>query len=239
MQNKRRGGNMKKKGMNKRSVIRSLAVTVGAAVTLAAAGQAWAAPAVSITEWMYSGGSGEFIEFTNTSVTAIDFTGWSFDDDSHTPGVFSLSGFGSVAAGVSVIITESSAADFRTAWSLDAAVKVLGGVTNNLGRNDEINLYDASNVLVDRLTYGDQTYSGTIRTQNASGNPVNLAALGTNDSTKWVLASVGDVYGSYASANGDIGNPGINPVAPVPVPAAAWLLGSGLIGLAGMRRRKA
>ncbi|MDH3590183.1 MAG: VPLPA-CTERM sorting domain-containing protein, partial [Gammaproteobacteria bacterium] len=27
-------------------------------------------------------------------------------------------------------------------------------------------------------------------------------------------------------------------VAPVPVPAAVWLMGSGLLGLAGMRRRR-
>ncbi|MBV5305373.1 MAG: VPLPA-CTERM sorting domain-containing protein [Desulfobulbaceae bacterium] len=28
-------------------------------------------------------------------------------------------------------------------------------------------------------------------------------------------------------------------MAPVPVPAAAWLLGSGLLGLFGLRRKKA
>jgi hypothetical protein len=30
-----------------------------------------------------------------------------------------------------------------------------------------------------------------------------------------------------------------SPTAPVPVPAAAWLLGSGLLGLFGLRRKKA
>lgn len=46
---------------------------------------------VRITEWMYSGGSGEFIEFTNLGSSAIDFTGWSYDDDSRLPGVFDRS----------------------------------------------------------------------------------------------------------------------------------------------------
>jgi predicted extracellular nuclease len=234
---------MKMKGetMNRKSVIRTLAVTMGAAMTLVASSQAWAAPAVSITEWMYTGTGGEFIEFTNTTVSAIDFTDWSFDDDSRTPGIFSLSAFGLVGAGESVIITESTAAAFRSAWSLNAAVKVLGGYTNNIGRNDEINLFNNSGFLVDRLTYGDEDYSGTIRTKDKSGNPINYADLGANNPYQWVLSSTGDVYGSYASANGDIGNPGLNPfpASPVPVPAAAWLLGSGLIGLAGVRRRKA
>lgn len=231
---------MKGENMNKKSVIRTLAVTMGAAMTLVATSQAWAAPSVSITEWMYNG-TAEFVEFTNTSSAAIDFTGWSYDDDSRIVGVFDLSGFGMVAVGESVIITESSTTDFRSAWSLDAAVKVLGGYTNNLGRADEINLFNNTGVVVDRLAYGDAAFPGTIRTQDFSGNPVNFAALGVNNPALWVLASAGDVYGSYASLNGEIGNPGINPfsAAPVPVPAAAWLLGSGLIGLAGLRRRKA
>ena len=73
---------------------------------------------VRITEWMYSGGSGEFIEFTNLGTSAVDFTGWSYDDDSRTPGVFSLSAFGLVGAGESVIITETEAATFRLDWRL-------------------------------------------------------------------------------------------------------------------------
>jgi predicted extracellular nuclease len=232
---------MKMKGetMNRKCVIRTLAVTMGAAMTLVASSQAWAAPAVSITEWMYNGD--EFIEFTNITAFAIDFTGWSFDDDSRTPGTVSLSGFGWVDAGESVLLTESFADAFRTAWNLDVSVKILGSNGTNLGRNDEINLFNDSGILVDQLTFGDQNIPGTIRTLNVSGNPLTFAALGAKDVSQWVLASTGDVYGSYASVIGDIGNPGLNPfpASPVPVPAAAWLLGSGLIGLAGVRRRKA
>jgi hypothetical protein len=129
------------------------------------------ASGVFITEWMYSGLNGEFIEFTNLSGTAVDFTGWSFDDDTRTPGSTDLSTFGMVAPGQSVILTEVEAAAFRAAWELSASILVLGGNSNNLGRNDEINLFDDNGSLVDRLTFGDQNIPGTIRTKmSAAGS---------------------------------------------------------------------
>ena len=46
---------------------------------------------------------------------------------------------------------------------------------------------------------------------------------------------LGDAYGDLVSFNVPMGSTSINAV---PVPAAAWLLGSGLLGLVGIRRRK-
>jgi predicted extracellular nuclease len=182
--------------------------------------------AMQITEWAYQGNGGEYIEFTNTGASAIDMTGWSFDDDSQVPGVFPLSAFGVVAPGESVVLTESTEAAFRTAWSLAPTIKVIGGLTANLGRNDQINLFDGS-TLVDSLTYGDQNFPGSIRTQNISGNPITLAALGTDNVFQWQLSSVGDAYGSYLSTLGDIGNPGIGTyVVPEPSTIALFVLGS-------------
>ena len=164
-----------------------------------------------ITEWMYVGTSGEFIEFSNRSDAAIDMAGWSFDDNNASAGAFDLSAFGSVQPGESVIVTEALEATFRTAWNLPAGVKVIGslGVTsgNNLGRNDQIHLYDASAVLQDELFYGDETYTGTIRTQNRSGQ-APCAAIGSNDVSLWQLSSIGDAYGSVAATTAEIGTPG-------------------------------
>lgn len=184
--------------------------------------------AVRMTEWMYNGSDGEFIEWTNLGPAAVDFTGWSFDDDSRTPGTVSLSAFGVVGAGESVILCEPDAATFRAAWGLAASVKVIGLNATNLGRNDEINLYDGANALVDRLTYGDQNIPGTIRTNNISGW-APLADLGTNNAGAWVLSTVGDAQNSYAGAAGSVANPDTYIV---PAPGAAALL-----ALAGLRRR--
>lgn len=218
--------------MNKKSLLRS---AVAGGLMLASIGQASAA-GVYITEWMYKGNGGEFIEFTNLSDSAVNFAGWSYDDDSRIVGAFSLSAFGVVAAGESVIITEDSASKFRADWNLDASVKVIGGYTNNLGNGDEINLFNALGTLADRLTYGTNP-----RTDGTSGTPASLTALGLNDVSQWIFSSIGDRDGAYLSANIDLGSPGkFNAgVSEVPVPAAAWLFGSALVGLFGAKRRKA
>lgn len=193
---------------------------------------------VRITEWMYDGSNGEFIEITNLGGGPVNLTGWSFDDDSRAAGTFSLSSLGTLAPGESAVITEAAAAAFRTSWSLPASVKVAGSNTTNLGRNDEINIYNGT-TLVDRLTFGDQNFAGSIRTQGRSGNPLSAAALGANDPYQWILAALGDEYGSYASVGGQLGNPGV--YGAIPEPSSVTLLALGGVLLAGgaWRRRRA
>jgi predicted extracellular nuclease len=203
-----------------------------------AMGSAHATGEIQITEWMYSGS--EFIEFTNVGTSAVDFNGWSFDDNSRTAGTVSLTAFGLVAPGESVVLSEAAADDFRATWALLPGVKVIGSNGANLGRSDEINLYDASNALIDRLTYGDQVFAGSVRTQDKSGNPATLADLAgdTVGNSTWVLSASGDLHGSYVATGGFIGNPGQFALA-VPEPSTVVLLMAGLVAFGRVARHVA
>lgn len=203
---------------------------LGALVVLSVATSARAS--IFFTEWMYSGADGEFIELCNVGGGSVDMTGWSFDDNTQTPGLLDLSSFGVVDPGECVVIAEPDAATFAANWGLDVSVSVLGGNTENLGRSDEINVYDAGMALVDRLTYGDQVFPMSIRTQDASGW-VSQAGLGTNNVYEWTLSSSGDLQNSWQGVNGNWGSPGSHVV---PEPATLGLLSLGAF-VFGRRRR--
>lgn len=208
---------------------RSIAIVLAACLFQAAVGE------IVISEWMYNGAgasnTGEFVEFTNIGPTPVDLTGWSFDDDSQIPGTISLSAFGIVQPGQSVILTDEPAAPFATIWNL-SGVAIIGGNSANLGRNDQINLFDASSALVDVLSYGDQNYPGTPRTQLKSCNIPATDYGFTVPQTTWTLAVVGDAFGSWASTRGEVGSPGVAPIPEPAMPAALVAFGA----LVGRRR---
>ncbi len=186
-----------------------------------------------ISEWMYNGAGtdkvGEYVEFTNIGITAIDMTGWSYDDSSSTPGVIDLSAFGTVAPGESVILTDDTAAGFSANWGI-TGVSIIGENTANLGRDDAIYLFDDSDTLIDQLTYDDEAGHGP-RTQRVSCNiPASDYGYDIAQGT-WVLATVGDFAGSWMSSLEEIGSPG---VVPEPVSLTVLLLGGMVV--VGRRR---
>jgi hypothetical protein len=167
----------------------------------------YGAGGVKITEYMYSGVDGEFVELTNLSGSSIDLTGWSLDDQSNIPGTYDLSAAGVLADGQSLVITDGLATIFAAAWGMSSSGILGGNIVCPFGRNDQINVYDASGALVERLTYGDEDFPGTVRAKSASANVCN-GALGADDITAWSLSLAGDVWGSVISAGADQGNPG-------------------------------
>jgi hypothetical protein len=125
---------------------------------------------------------------------------------------------------------------FRTAWNVPLSVRILGQNSQNLSRNDGIHVFDQGGNLVDKLLFGDEDYPGTIRTQGFSGNPISLAALGAQNAALWKRSAVGDEYGSYASAENNVGNPGKFLLIPEPSSLVLLLLAAG--GLAVPRRSR-
>lgn len=155
-----------------------------------------------------------------------------------------MSAFAVVTPGTSVIFTESSAAAFRTSWGLVPTVAIIGGNTNNLGRADEINLYNAANLLEDRLAYDDQTIPGSVRANNVSAN-TNPEFHGTNNVAQWTLSVLGDARGSYRASGpttpNSIANPGIAAlpvVAVVPEPTTFGMVLGGVFLFASLRNRR-
>lgn len=160
-----------------------------------------------VTEVLYSGSDGEFFELTNTSAAPIDLTGWSMDDSSAIPGVFDLSPAGSVAPGQSIIVTDSDAAAFTAAWATGIATVLGDNADAKLGRNDVIHIFDASNVLHERFSYGDERYPYSARSKDESMWTCDVG-LGLDDPYSWRSSGTGDLQASVTSATGDIGSPG-------------------------------
>ncbi len=201
-----------------------------------------ALPDIRITEYMYKNENspGEFVQFTNLGTTAVNMTTFSEDDSTGQPGVHPLGGLGILQPGQSGILAESDAATFEAAWNLPATTPFVDeGSKDNLGKTDSIYLFDDVNgteQIVDLLNYGT---TGP-RTDGVAAVPGSASVIGTNNSAGWVLLTAGQDGAIQANGDGDVGSPGYSSFAsPVPLPAAAWLLMSGLGALApALRRRK-
>jgi len=92
---------------------------------------------------------------------------------------------------------------------------------------DAVNIYDSTGTVVADVNVNASSLT--------SGTFDNTAGLNNATLSQF---SVAGINGAFKSANGKIGSPGIDTaVTPVPLPAAAWLLLSGLGGLGAFRRR--
>ncbi|HEX4686936.1 MAG TPA: lamin tail domain-containing protein [Nocardioides sp.] len=166
---------------------------------------------IKITELAYGGliaggaGDGEYVELTNVGEGPQDMTGWSYDNVNAHAGAVSLSGFGTVAPGESVIVTDADATAFRTDWGLEDTVKIVndGAETLNKGPN-AVHIYDSASAEVDSVTYA----SGFFPAKGVSAW-VDTAHLGAKSGTLgWTISTTGDAESSWKSTAGSVGSPG-------------------------------
>ncbi|PKO48490.1 MAG: PEP-CTERM sorting domain-containing protein [Betaproteobacteria bacterium HGW-Betaproteobacteria-4] len=220
--------------------LRYIAAAVLAATSFAASA------AVTITEvapWS-SGNSpvaADWFELTNTGSSAVDITGWKFDDSSASFAAgAALNGITSIAAGQSAIFLEGNVAKtelFKTNWfggSLPAGFAIGYYSGSGIGlstTSDAVNIFNASGALQASVTFGAADSSLPYQTfDNAAGlNNTSISQL-----------SVVDISGAFVAANSvnEIGSPGSIAAVPEPETYAMLLAGLGFIGALARKRQR-
>ncbi len=212
-------------------------VFAACAIALAIAAGAPASAALVFTEAMSAPNTtADWWEITNTGPSAVDLTGYKFDDSSFAlANAVPLLGVSTISAGEAVVFLESSDAAtdvpaFRNYWT--GSTSGLAGV--------QIGTYSGSGVGLSG-TSGDGLILFDAGGAIAAG-PVSFPSAADADAGKsfdafnpnFHRSEVG-VFGAFAASGSpsDIGSPG---APPVPEPATIALISLGLVGLLGARR---
>ncbi len=211
-----------------------------------------------ITEAMSSsgvGGTADWWEVTNYGGSAVDITGWKFDDSSFAFGTsVALNGVTSVAPGESVAFLETTTLDSGTVATLISSFRSFWGGS---GTSAQIGYYAGSGISLSsagdgivlfnstgtettpRVTFGAATAGSSFYYgYDALGDPT------TSPNTNAIVSTAGTVDGqvtflSATSLPQNIGSPGTAVVTAVPEPASIAGLACGglLVGGIAIRRR--
>lgn len=210
-----------------------------------------------ITEAMSSsgvGGTADWWEVTNYGGSAVDITGWKFDDSSFTfASSVALNGVTSIAAGESVAFLETTTLDSGTVATLISAFRNFWGGSGTSAQvgyyagsgisfssaGDGIVMFNAGGTeTTPRVTFGAATTGSSFYYgYNASGDPT------TSPNTNAIVSTVGTVdsqvtFLSASSAPQNTGSPGTAVVTAVPEPSSMACLGCGALAAASLASRR-
>ncbi|MFT3736798.1 MAG: lamin tail domain-containing protein [Rhodocyclaceae bacterium] len=219
-------------------IIRPTLKALAAAVALISLGSAHAAIVITEVAPWASGNSPyakDWFELTNTGSSAVNISGWKFDDSSNSfASAAALTGITSIAAGESVIFTEgSAAASFLSTWFGAAGkpglqVGYYSGSGLGLSTDgDAVNIFNAAGVKQTGVSFGVSDSSSPYQTfDNAAGlaTVTQLSVVGTNGA----FVAINDVA--------EIGSPGSIAAVPEASTYAMLLAGLGMIGVMSRRR---
>ena len=184
--------------------------------------------------------SAEFIELFNSGTSTVSLDSFTValinGTDSSSYRSIDLSGFNINASGFFVVCGDAS-----LVANCNYSFTTTSGWFQN-GSPDVIALYSNNN-LVDSFSYegillpfteGDASSVSDSNTDIASISRIIDGADSNNNALDFQLGCI-TPGSSNIAGSGDCSS---QSVSAVPVPAAAWLFGSGLIGIAGLARRK-
>ena len=209
------------------------------AIALAIATGAPASAALVFTEAMSAPNStADWWEITNTGPTAVNLTGYKFDDNSFAlANAVALVGVTSINVGESVVFLESSdpgvdVPAFRNYWTgsttglagVQIGTYTGSGVSLSGTSGDGLILYDAGGAIA----------AGPVNFPSAAGADLGKSFDAFNPN--FHRSQVG-VFGAFAASGSpsDIGSPG---TPPVPEPATIALISLGFMSLLGVRRSR-
>jgi hypothetical protein len=171
---------------------------------------------------------GDWFELYNSGASAVDLTGYSWDDNTKTAGSADFNGL-TIGAGQAIIICQEGLGKeqlWKDLWGLSGVTVVNLGNSEfqNFGSGgDEVHLYDSSSVEIASVSVGAATLGYSFEWDSA-GNYLGLSAFGENGAFQATAA---------AGGGPDIASPGV--VSVIPEPGAFALLALGSLVLIGRR----
>ena len=191
------------------------------------------------------------IDYSSTSGSFVNLNPVDNCGGSGTVGCFDFT------AGNTITITSGTAAGFNGGIT---GLFGVGPITNtgpletaSVSGTGALNIFDGSDTLTATLSWVDIATFGTAGNLNTTGtaNLSNITYTGTNadllalfnggsgiNVLSFQFTSPTTLTNLFTNSTSTTSTSFSGSIAPVPVPAAIWLFGSGLLGMAGIARRK-